>query len=223
MKSVVLGTVGIAGLVLSAGAAPANKAALDERIARLKEIQDGSCDRPADSLTCRTEAVYWLARSGNEYVIPAVVEVLKNDPYTSARVEAVKALEHIGGAKAIDHLKSALKADLSPVVRIYAAKSLGNLGDRSPEVLSALYNASQGKGRETWSAKGFYTPNPNRDKAQEEKGVMDNLQIQALDIVSKVNTAEARKILDTQAKSPNLTIQEAAKRFQVRPINPAGR
>lgn len=86
-----------------------------------------------------------LGKAGGE-TVPGLVTLLR-DPSANARQQAMKALLEIGppARAALPAIEKALKEDTDDWVRINAVAALGELGEASPRVISALVTALSDK------------------------------------------------------------------------------
>jgi HEAT repeat protein len=61
--------------------------------------------------------------------VPALIDVLRQDPVLEVKIRAVRALGRLGTPAALGPLLDAARADQVPVLRTVAAQALGQLGD----------------------------------------------------------------------------------------------
>jgi HEAT repeat protein len=102
-------------------------------------LENGGDSERCDAAERLKEMGPWAAPA-----VPALVNVVKNDPYEYARCEAAEALGEIGpkAAPAIPALATVLEEDESHYVPARAAETLGKIGDPKaiPILIAALEN-----------------------------------------------------------------------------------
>ena len=89
--------------------------------------------RTESSLVLRVHAVCILAEVGGESCIPALSDVLLNDPDPLVRHEAAFSLGQIGSSQGNEPLAAALERDRDPIVRHESAAALGSIGSPDSE------------------------------------------------------------------------------------------
>jgi len=92
-------------------------------------------------LLLRVHAVCMLEHVGTEAIVPALCNVLKEDPSPLTRHEAAFTLGQLGYRSSIKALIDAMHTDPSPIVRHESAVALSSLGD--PSALPELRKATK--------------------------------------------------------------------------------